>query len=70
MSDRSIRIWNNRERAEIAKLMHNCPLVSVLWMDGDSGIISLGEDGLVSKWTRNVNASWWMCVMFPYLGPY
>jgi WD40 repeat protein len=58
VSDRSIRIWNNRDRAEIAKLMHNCPVVSVLWMEGDSGIISLGEDGLVSKWTRNVSNAW------------
>jgi hypothetical protein len=50
-----VRIWNNRDRAEIAKLKHNCPVVTVLWMEGDSGIISLGEDGLISKWTRNVS---------------
>ena len=24
-------------------------------MDGDSGVVSLGEDGLVSKWTRSVS---------------
>lgn len=66
MSDRSIRIWNNRDRNEIAKLMHNCLVVSVLWMDGDSGIISLGEDGLVSKWTRNVSVVWCVFVESPH----
>ncbi|KAF8229556.1 hypothetical protein L208DRAFT_1459814 [Tricholoma matsutake] len=64
LADRSIRIWNNYDRAEIAKLMHNCPVVSVLWMDDDSGIISLGKDGLVSKWTRDgINRWQWAKVL-------
>lgn len=65
VADRSIRIWNNYDRAEIAKLMHNCPVVSVLWMDDDSGIISLGKDGLVSKWTRDVRITWYIFIGFP-----
>ncbi len=53
-ADRTIRIWNNRNRAEIARLFHNAPVVAVAWMDGDAGVVSLGDDGIVSKWTKSV----------------
>ncbi|KAG6845203.1 hypothetical protein H0H87_012530 [Tephrocybe sp. NHM501043] len=52
-NDRTIRIWNSRTRTEIARLTHNSPLVAVDWIDGDSGVISLAEDGLeqgVNHW--------------------
>lgn len=39
---------------EVAKLAHVSPVVSVAWMDGDSGVVTLGETGEVSKWTRVV----------------
>jgi len=54
-SDRTIRIWNNQKRREIARLSHNAAVVSVAWMDGDAGIVSLADDGMVSKWTRTVS---------------
>lgn len=38
-------------------MSHNSPVVAALWMDGDEGVIDLSEDGLVSKWTRDVSAS-------------
>jgi len=53
--DQTIRIWNNRNHTEVARLAHNSPVVSVAWMQGDAGILSLGEDGIVSKWTRTVS---------------
>ncbi|KAF8061660.1 WD40-repeat-containing domain protein [Lyophyllum atratum] len=57
-ADRTIRIWNNGNRTEIARLSHNSPVVAVSWMDGDTGVVSLGEDGLVSKWTRSGVNHW------------
>lgn len=62
-ADKTIRIWNNRERTEIARLSHNSPVVTVSWMDGDTGVVSLGEDGIVSKWTRSV--SWLVYLLLP-----
>lgn len=53
--DRTIRVWNNRTRLEIANLSHNSPVLAVAWMEGDAGVVSLGEDGVVSKWTRTVS---------------
>ncbi|TFK69660.1 hypothetical protein BDN72DRAFT_840149 [Pluteus cervinus] len=57
-ADRTIRIWNNRNRAEIARLFHNAPVVAVAWMDGDAGVVSLGDDGIVSKWTKSGSNQW------------
>ncbi|KAG6907454.1 hypothetical protein DXG01_008838 [Tephrocybe rancida] len=57
-NDRTIRIWNSRNRIEIARLSHNSPVVAVAWMDGDSGVVSLAEDGMVSKWTRSGLNHW------------
>ncbi|KAF8894760.1 hypothetical protein BD779DRAFT_1502773 [Infundibulicybe gibba] len=56
--DRTIRIWNSRSRAEIARLSHNANVVSVRWMEGDTAVISLGEDGIVSKWTKTGQNQW------------
>ncbi|KAG6865668.1 hypothetical protein C0991_000438 [Blastosporella zonata] len=57
-NDRTIRIWNSRNRTEIARLAHNSPLIAVAWIDGDAGVVSLGEDGVVSKWTRSGVNHW------------
>lgn len=54
-ADRTIRIWNNQNRAEIARLSHNAPVLAVAWMDADAGVVSLGDDGIVSKWARSVS---------------
>ncbi|KAG5723954.1 hypothetical protein E4T56_gene9735 [Termitomyces sp. T112] len=57
-NDRTIRIWNSRNRKEIANLSHNSPVLAVAWMEGDAGVVSLGEDGLVSKWTKSGINHW------------
>ncbi|KAG6873364.1 hypothetical protein C0995_016473 [Termitomyces sp. Mi166 len=63
-NDRTIRIWNSRTRLEIANLSHNSPVLSVVWMEGDTGVVSLGEDGTISKWTRSgVNHWQWAKVL-------
>ena len=30
-------------------------VLAVAWMDHDSGVVTLGENGIVSTWTRNVS---------------
>ena len=32
------------------------PLIDVAWMDRDAGVVTLGENGVVSTWTRSVSA--------------
>ncbi|KAF7971452.1 hypothetical protein HWV62_21022 [Athelia sp. TMB] len=56
--DKTVRIWNNRSRTEMAKLAYNSPVISVSWMIGDTGIVSLCEDGIVSKWSRTSSNQW------------
>ncbi|PFH53593.1 hypothetical protein AMATHDRAFT_171530 [Amanita thiersii Skay4041] len=57
-ADKTLRIWNNTKRAEIARLTHNSPIADVTWMEGDIGVVTLGEDGIVGKWTR-VGGNYW-----------
>ncbi|KAF8626320.1 hypothetical protein AX15_004984 [Amanita polypyramis BW_CC] len=57
-ADKTLRIWNNTRRAEIARLSHNSPIVGVTWLEGDIGVVTLGEDGIVGKWTR-VGGNFW-----------
>ncbi|KAJ3998659.1 hypothetical protein F5050DRAFT_1180509 [Lentinula boryana] len=57
-ADKTIRIWNNNTRTEMARLSHNARVASVLWLDDDSGIISLGEDGMISRWNRTSFNHW------------
>lgn len=54
--DKSVRIFNNMTRAEVAMLQHTAPVVAVAWLPDDSGILSLGNTGIVSKWKRVVCA--------------
>ncbi|THH31541.1 hypothetical protein EUX98_g2657 [Antrodiella citrinella] len=56
--DKSVRIWNRRSRQEIAKLGHNMQVIAVAWMDHDSGVITLGDNGILSTWTRNAQNKW------------
>jgi WD40 repeat protein len=55
--DRTVRVWHNPSRTELAKLPHTSPVVSVAWMEGDTGLVSLEDDGVVSKWTKTVSCS-------------
>ncbi|KAK0458491.1 WD40-repeat-containing domain protein [Desarmillaria tabescens] len=56
--NRTTRIWNAQMRAELAQLSHGASVVSVVWMEGSSGIITLQEDGVVSKWIRTGSNQW------------
>ena len=55
--DKTVRIWDRRTRQEKAKLGHNMQVLAVAWMDHDSGVITLGDNGILSAWTRNVSFS-------------
>lgn len=57
-SDRTVRIWSNQNYAELARLTHNAPVVSVLWLTGDTGVITLSDDGVVSKWIKTGPNHW------------
>ncbi|THH21090.1 hypothetical protein EW146_g386 [Bondarzewia mesenterica] len=51
--DCTIRIFDNLTHTEVARLSHVAPVVTAVWMEDDVGIISLSENGTVSKWTKN-----------------
>lgn len=53
-NDRTIRIWNMSSKVETARLGQNAPIMAVAWMSYDLGVVSLGQDGVISKWTRTV----------------
>lgn len=53
-NDRTIRIWSMSSRVETARLGQNAPIMAVAWMSDDMGVVSLGRDGVISKWTRTV----------------
>ena len=53
-NDRSVRIWDTHTYAELAKLAHVQNVVSVAWMENDSGVVSLGELGEINRWTKLV----------------
>ncbi|KAJ7677277.1 hypothetical protein B0H17DRAFT_1079814 [Mycena rosella] len=57
--DRSLRIWNARTRLEIAHLSHNAQVIGLAWVDGEAAVMSLGEDGVLAKWTRVENHWEW-----------
>ncbi|KAK1233249.1 hypothetical protein PQX77_000481 [Marasmius sp. AFHP31] len=57
-SDRTIRIWSNDTRGEVARLGHNAPVMSLAWLDNDAGIVLLGGDGIIGKWVRTSHNHW------------
>lgn len=57
-NDRTLRIWSNATRSELARLAHNAQVVQVYWIEGDAATISLGEDGIISRWTRLGGNKW------------
>ncbi|TEB36320.1 hypothetical protein FA13DRAFT_1771708, partial [Coprinellus micaceus] len=57
-SDKTVRVWNTKDKTELARLMHHSPIVSVFWLDGDTGVIVLTTDGLVSKWMKSGENAW------------
>ena len=56
-SDRSVRIWDTHTYAELAKLAHVQNVISVAWMENDSGVVSLGELGEINRWTKLVGST-------------
>lgn len=57
-SDRTIRIWNTEHKVETARLAQTAPVQAIAWMTDDAGVVSLGQDGVISKWTRNNQSHW------------
>ncbi|KAG7086462.1 hypothetical protein E1B28_002414 [Marasmius oreades] len=57
-ADQTIRIWNSDTRAEMARLGHNAPVISLAWMEGDAGIMIFGGDGIIGKWIRTAQNHW------------
>jgi len=57
-TDRSVRIWDTHTYAELAKLAHVQNVVSVAWMENDSGVVSLGELGEINRWTKLPTGEW------------
>ncbi|KAG6375894.1 hypothetical protein JVT61DRAFT_2761 [Boletus reticuloceps] len=57
-NDRTIRIWNMSSKVETARLGQNSPVMAVAWMSDDMGVVSLGRDGVISKWTRTNQNHW------------
>ncbi|KAI5982983.1 hypothetical protein EDC04DRAFT_1762217 [Pisolithus marmoratus] len=55
-NDHTIRIWNTQHKVETARLAQNAPVQAIAWMTDDAGVISLGQDGVISKWTRTVSS--------------
>lgn len=56
--DRTIRIWNTQHKVETARLAQNAPVQAIAWMTDDAGVVTLGQDGVISKWTRNNQSHW------------
>ncbi|KAJ6497155.1 WD40-repeat-containing domain protein [Mycena vitilis] len=50
--DQTLRIWNSKTRLEVARLSHNSQVVGLAWLDNEAAVLSLGEDGVLGKWTR------------------
>ena len=67
-ADHTLRIWDNKQPpAEIASLQHTSPIVSVLWMENDKGVITLCQDGRISTWSRSVRLLVHrVCLIFGY----
>ncbi|KAI0763660.1 hypothetical protein BC629DRAFT_1596860 [Irpex lacteus] len=56
--DKSVRILSTKTRTELAKLAHNMQVTAVAWMDRDAGVVTLGDNGIVSTWTRSAGNKW------------
>ncbi|KAJ8589862.1 WD40 repeat-like protein [Rhizopogon salebrosus TDB-379] len=56
--DRTIRIWSVLKRVETACLKQNSAISSVAWRVDGNAVITLGQDGVVSKWTQNKQNDW------------
>ncbi|KAJ6546904.1 hypothetical protein B0H19DRAFT_1162953 [Mycena capillaripes] len=57
--DRTLRIWNSKTRLEIARLSHNSQVIALAWLDDEMAVMSLGEDGVLGKWTRIGEQNQW-----------
>ncbi|KAK7006741.1 WD40-repeat-containing domain protein, partial [Favolaschia claudopus] len=58
-ADLTLRIWNNRTRVEVARLACRSPIVGLVWMDNDAGVMSLSTDGRLGKWAKLGPQSQW-----------
>jgi WD40 repeat protein len=49
--DCTVRVYASDGRAEVATLKHEWPVACMAWMDGNAGLMTIGTNGIVSKWT-------------------
>lgn len=52
---------------EIARLGHTMPVLAAAWMEHDSGVVTLGDNGIVSNWTRSVRRNFVYGMFLPKL---
>ncbi|KAF9009490.1 hypothetical protein BDQ17DRAFT_1348197 [Cyathus striatus] len=57
--DCSLRIWNSKSRNEITRLTRNSMILGVAWVNSNSGIFVLTEDGTVGKYTKTGTVWQW-----------
>lgn len=55
-SDKTVRIWSNRNHQESTKLYMKYEVLHVDWMDDDVGVVVFDSAGIVSQWSRKVSA--------------
>ncbi|KAJ7272979.1 WD40-repeat-containing domain protein [Mycena rebaudengoi] len=66
--DRTLRIWNSSTQLEIARLAHNAAVIGVVWLEGAAGVMVLGEDGVLGKWTRSGDQNQWQWARIMHVG--
>ncbi|KAJ7090395.1 hypothetical protein B0H15DRAFT_838468 [Mycena belliarum] len=57
--DRTLRIWSTKVRLEVARLSHNAQVIGIAWVDNETAVMTLGEDGVLAKWTRGQQREQW-----------
>jgi hypothetical protein len=49
--DNYVRVFDAAGRSDPFKLRHDWSVASVAWMDGTAGLLSIGINGVITKWT-------------------
>ncbi|TFL01052.1 hypothetical protein BDV98DRAFT_568388 [Pterulicium gracile] len=57
-SDKTVRIWSNRNHQESTKLYMKYEVLHVDWMDDDVGVVVFDSAGIVSQWSRKGPKDW------------
>ncbi|KAJ7611633.1 hypothetical protein FB45DRAFT_940536 [Roridomyces roridus] len=57
--DRTLRIWNNTGRFEIARLENSSQVAAFAWLDGEDAVLTLLENGVLGKWLKRLSSNRW-----------